>query len=61
MFEEFDRLQELLGEMQKELSSRNWEEGTFDRCTRACDFRMQLWDAICAYRDYYSPTTKVTP
>ena len=51
----FQNLQRILGEMQSELSSRRWQEEHWDRCERATKLRGELWEAICAYRDYYSP------
>lgn len=54
MPKEFNRLMKLLGEMQHELSARAWTESHWDRSTRATDFRLDLWDAICAYRDLHS-------
>lgn len=51
----FENLQELLGEMQSELSGRRWTEKPWDRCTRAAELRGKMWEAICAYRDFYSP------
>lgn len=51
----FQNLQKLLSEMQSELSGRRWTEKPWDRCVRATKLRGALWEAICAYRDYYSP------
>ena len=45
----FEQVQKLLCEMQEELGQRNWQEDIFARNSRACDLRLALWDAICAY------------
>lgn len=60
-YEAFNRLCDLLSEMQTELSTRQWSDKHSDRCARAYKLREDIQDAIAEYRDCCSPATKVTP
>lgn len=56
----FNRLNKMLTEMQLELGGRYWDNNKpFELIVRADKFRGDLWDAICAYRDAYSPMPKL--
>jgi len=54
----FDHLQDLLGEMQRELALRDWQGDTLARNDLAADLRVRLYRAISAYRDEHSNTIR---